>query len=61
MVRLASALLAGALAAGAAHAQTGSDARWPERPIRFIVPFSAGSSSDTVALRTPARMRWPRA
>jgi tripartite-type tricarboxylate transporter receptor subunit TctC len=49
MIRLASALLAGALAAGAAHAQTGSEARWPERPIRFIVPFSAGSSSDTVA------------
>ena len=40
---------ASALAAGAAHAQAGNDARWPERPIRFIVPFSAGSSSDTVA------------
>ena len=26
-----------------------TDARWPERPIRFIVPFTAGSSSDTVA------------
>jgi len=49
MVWLASALLAGALATGAAHAQTSSDTRWPERPIRFIVPFSAGSSSDTVA------------
>jgi tripartite-type tricarboxylate transporter receptor subunit TctC len=49
MVRLASILLATALATGAAQAQTGSDARWPERPIRFIVPFSAGSSSDTVA------------
>src|SRR5712691_6862678 len=23
--------------------------RWPERPIRFIVPFQPGSSSDTVA------------
>ena len=32
MIRLTSALVAGALAAGAAHAQTGSDARWPERP-----------------------------
>jgi tripartite-type tricarboxylate transporter receptor subunit TctC len=49
MIRLASALVASALAAGAAHAQAGNDARWPERPIRFIVPFSAGSSSDTVA------------
>jgi tripartite-type tricarboxylate transporter receptor subunit TctC len=37
-----------ALAASAAQAQTG-DARWPERPIRLIVPFTAGSSSDTVA------------
>ena len=26
-----------------------SDARWPERPIRLIVPFGAGSSSDTIA------------
>jgi tripartite-type tricarboxylate transporter receptor subunit TctC len=25
------------------------DARWPERPVRLIVPFAAGSSSDTIA------------
>ena len=24
-------------------------AQWPDRPIRLIVPFSAGSSSDTIA------------
>jgi tripartite-type tricarboxylate transporter receptor subunit TctC len=42
------ALLAGFFSAGAALAQS-ADARWPERPIRFIVPFTAGSSSDTVA------------
>jgi tripartite-type tricarboxylate transporter receptor subunit TctC len=30
----------------ATHAQPSS---WPTRPIRFIVPFTAGSSSDTVA------------
>ena len=24
-------------------------ARWPERPIRLVVPFGAGSSSDTIA------------
>jgi tripartite-type tricarboxylate transporter receptor subunit TctC len=47
-VRLVSAALAGLISAGAAHAQS-ADARWPERTIRFIVPFTAGSSSDTVA------------
>jgi tripartite-type tricarboxylate transporter receptor subunit TctC len=26
-----------------------NDVRWPERPVRFIVPFTAGSSSDIVA------------
>jgi tripartite-type tricarboxylate transporter receptor subunit TctC len=34
------------LLALAAQAQPSS---WPQRPIRFIVPFTAGSSSDTVA------------
>ena len=48
MTRFASTILAALLCASAAQAQT-SDARWPERPIRFIVPFTAGSSSDTVA------------
>ena len=47
-VRLVLASLAGIISAGAAQAQS-ADARWPERPIRFIVPFTAGSSSDTVA------------
>ncbi len=36
MIRLLHALLA-LLCAGAAHAQS-ADARWPERPIHFIVP-----------------------
>src|SRR5215470_8618874 len=48
MTRSALAMLAGIVAIGAAHAQSG-DARWPERPIRLIVPFTAGSSSDIVA------------
>jgi tripartite-type tricarboxylate transporter receptor subunit TctC len=38
-------LLASVVAIGPALAQP---ARWPERPIRFIVPFTAGSSSDIV-------------
>src|SRR5262249_4575751 len=45
---VALALLTSQLSANVAHAQS-ADARWPERPIRFIVPFTAGSSSDTVA------------
>jgi tripartite-type tricarboxylate transporter receptor subunit TctC len=49
MIRLVAGLLAGMLMAGSAPAQTSGEARWPERPVRFIVPFTAGSSSDTVA------------
>jgi tripartite-type tricarboxylate transporter receptor subunit TctC len=31
-----------------AHAQAGGDANWPDRPIRLIIPFPAGASSDVV-------------
>ena len=48
MIRLLSIVLAWALAAGAAAAQTG-DAAWPDRPIRLIVPFPAGSSTDIIS------------
>jgi tripartite-type tricarboxylate transporter receptor subunit TctC len=48
MLRLTAAVLLSAAVAHPAFAQT-AEARWPERPIRFIVPFTAGSSSDTVA------------
>jgi tripartite-type tricarboxylate transporter receptor subunit TctC len=48
MTRLIVALMATLVAAGAALAQS-ADARWPERAIHFIVPFTPGSSSDTVA------------
>jgi len=36
----------------------GSSARaeWPDRPIKMIVPFSAGSSSDTIARIVAAKM-----
>src|SRR4029077_14774431 len=33
----------------AVHAAAAQSAAWPERPIRLIVPFPAGSSSDIVA------------
>jgi tripartite-type tricarboxylate transporter receptor subunit TctC len=35
--------------AGAAAQSRPAEAHWPERPIHFIVPFPAGSSSDIVA------------
>ncbi|HEY0567204.1 MAG TPA: tripartite tricarboxylate transporter substrate binding protein [Xanthobacteraceae bacterium] len=47
MVRLAVLFVASVLAALPAAAQVSP--KWPERPIRFIVPFQPGSSSDTVA------------
>src|SRR5262249_14172344 len=46
MIRLIVAALASVLATGAL-AQ--SEATWPDRPIRVIVPFPAGSSSDVAA------------
>src|SRR5215468_10038973 len=43
-------LLAAVLMWSAALAQgTATPPRWPERPIRLVVPFQAGSSSDTIA------------
>src|SRR5580704_12058806 len=43
---VALAFLLSLFAASSANAQTGN---WPERPIRLIVPFPPGSSSDIVA------------
>ena len=48
MIRLLSIVLAWAMVAGGAAAQTG-DAAWPDRPIRLIVPFPAGSSTDIIS------------
>ena len=46
------ALLALLAVAGIAPAH----AEWPERPIKLIVPFTAGSSSDTIARVVAAKM-----
>ena len=48
MTRLALALLALMAAVPGAAAQSASTANWPERPLRLVIPFPAGSSSDVV-------------
>jgi tripartite-type tricarboxylate transporter receptor subunit TctC len=42
-------LIAGLLFAAALPVMAAAQSAWPDRPIRFIVPFPAGSSSDIVA------------
>src|SRR4051794_33988777 len=51
MLRLALGLLPAALllAAGMANAALSQTARWPEKPIRMIVPLPAGAAVDIVA------------
>jgi tripartite-type tricarboxylate transporter receptor subunit TctC len=48
MIRLLSIVLASAVAVAAAMAETGEDG-WPQRPLRLVVPFPAGSSTDIIA------------
>jgi tripartite-type tricarboxylate transporter receptor subunit TctC len=48
MIRLLSIALASAVIAISAIAEAGEDG-WPERPLRLVVPFPAGSSTDIIA------------
>src|SRR5262249_30401707 len=48
MLRLLTIALAAALLSAAAVAQP-IDTGWPQRPIRLIVPFPAGASTDIIA------------
>jgi len=48
MIRFLTLAVAFVVMAGTAAAQT-NDAGWPDRPIRLVVPFPAGSSTDIIA------------
>ncbi len=49
MSRTIGCLLLALAAVGAAAGQAAAQSDWPSRPIRLIVPFTPGSSSDIVA------------
>src|SRR4051794_5597937 len=50
MIRLLLAALAATAISAPAHAE------WPDHPIKMVVPFSAGSSSDTIARIVAVKM-----
>ena len=39
-----------------AHAQTGAAGWAPDRPVRLVVPFTAGSSTDTIGRMIAAQL-----
>lgn len=57
--RAALALLALTLMAANADAQSAASTDWPSKPIKLVVPFPAGSSTDVIA-RILAQMLGPR-
>jgi tripartite-type tricarboxylate transporter receptor subunit TctC len=49
MLRFMSIALAAVVVVGCATTAQSSDPEWPQRPIRLIVPFPAGASTDILA------------
>ncbi len=49
MRRLVSGALAAVVVVGCATTAQSRDPEWPQRPIRLIVPFPAGASTDIIA------------
>ena len=52
-------LMAGAALAGTAMAGRARAQAWPNKPVRIVVPFVAGGSSDIVARSVAAKMQGP--
>ncbi|MCC6780748.1 MAG: tripartite tricarboxylate transporter substrate binding protein [Hyphomicrobiales bacterium] len=55
MWRIVQSFLLMILVSGGAHAQA-PDGRWPDRPLRLIVPFPAGAVTDIVARVVGAKL-----